>query len=65
MKGGWRPVARERMTKKKGMSWHRIRRRVKGQPDPELYEQKKRELKEFQYYNKNSLKYLQSVPEIP
>jgi hypothetical protein len=34
------------------MSWHRIRRRVKGQPDPELYEQKKRELKELEKQEK-------------
>jgi transposase len=30
------------------MSWRRVRRRVKGEPDPEEYEQKKQELEELQ-----------------
>lgn len=38
----------KRLAKKRGMSWNRIRKRVKGKPEPELYQEKKRELKELE-----------------
>jgi hypothetical protein len=36
------------------MSWNRIRKRVKGKPEPELYKDKKRELKELGFMKKNN-----------
>lgn len=37
----------KRLAKKKGMGWYRIKRRVKGKPEPELYKQKKEELRQL------------------
>jgi transposase len=38
----------KRVLKTLRFSWHRIRRKVKGQPDPEEYQQKKQALEELQ-----------------
>lgn len=38
----------KRLAKKMGMSWNRIRKKVKGKPESELYQEKKQELKELQ-----------------
>ena len=38
----------KRLAKKKGMGWYRIKRRVKGKPEPELYKQKKEELRQLE-----------------
>jgi transposase len=38
----------KRIGKKKGMGWYRLRKRVRGKPEPKLYEQKKEELKELE-----------------
>ena len=37
----------KRLAKKKGMGWYRLKKRVKGQVSPELYQEKKRELEEL------------------
>lgn len=39
----------KRIIKEKKMGWYRVRRRVKGYPDEEEYQEKKRQIKELQY----------------
>jgi transposase len=42
-----------RLYKAAGVTWRRVRRKVKGQPDPEDYKQKKQELEELQTQHDN------------
>ena len=38
----------KRIIKEKKMGWHRVRKRVKGDPDPAEYQEKKKEIKELE-----------------
>ncbi len=42
----------KRVIKSLKMTWHRLRRRVGGEPEPELYQQKKREIEELKKQEK-------------
>ena len=42
----------KRIIKEKKMGWHRVKRRVNGNPDPEEYQEKKEELEELQLREK-------------